>query len=160
MPSTQSNQATIIHPGGQPPLRVEADTAKIDRLMPPAADVSMFLVGHAHYDHLLDVPHILQAHSPEARVYGSKTMGHILAAVIPRSRIVDAEAAMARGAEPGQWFHSPQRRIRAMAIESEHAPHLFGIKLLTGRYDQDLSERQAINKVDMHHVNLIINYAF
>ena len=27
-------------------------------------------------------------------------------------------------------------------------------------YDQDLSERQAINKVDMHHVNLIINYAF
>lgn len=131
-----SNPASL----GQPPLLVEADTARIDRLMPPAADVSMLLVGHAHYDHLLDVPHILQTHSPEARVYGSKTMGHILAAVIPRSRIVDAEAAMARGAEPGQWFHSPQRRIRAMAVESEHAPHLFGIKLLTGRYDQDLTE--------------------
>ena len=27
-------------------------------------------------------------------------------------------------------------------------------------YDQDLSVSQAINKVDMHHVNLIINYAF
>ena len=27
-------------------------------------------------------------------------------------------------------------------------------------FDQDLNERQAINKVDMHHVNLIFNYAF
>jgi hypothetical protein len=27
-------------------------------------------------------------------------------------------------------------------------------------YDQALTERQAFNKVDMHHVNLIVNYAF
>lgn len=30
----------------------------------------------------------------------------------------------------------------------------------TPLYDQSLTERQAFNKVDMHHVNLIINYAF
>jgi hypothetical protein len=30
----------------------------------------------------------------------------------------------------------------------------------TPLYDQALTERQAFNKVDMHHVNLIINYAF
>jgi hypothetical protein len=131
-----SNPASL----GQPPLLVAADTAKIDQLMPTAADVSMLLVGHAHYDHLLDVPHILQAHSPQAKVYGSKTMGHILAAVIPRARIVDAESAMAVGATPGQWFYSPERRLRAMAIKSEHAPHLFGIKLLTGSYMEDLTE--------------------
>lgn len=131
-----SNPASL----GQPPLRVEADKAKIDQLMPAAADVSMLLVGHAHYDHLLDVPYVLQAHSPQAKVYGSKTMGHILAAVIPRERIVDAESAMAVGATPGQWFYSPQRRLRAMPIKSEHAPHMFGIKLLTGSYTEDLTE--------------------
>jgi hypothetical protein len=131
-----SNPASL----GQPPLLVAADTAKIDQLMPTAADVSMLLVGHAHYDHLLDVPHILQKHSPQAKVYGSKTMGHILAAVIPRARIVDAESAMAVGATPGRWFYSPQRQMRAMAIKSEHAPHLFGIKLLTGSYAEDLTE--------------------
>jgi L-ascorbate metabolism protein UlaG (beta-lactamase superfamily) len=62
----------------------------------------MLLVGHAHYDHLLDVPRILQTHAPQAKVYGSKTMGHILAAVIPCERIVDAERVMAEGAKPGQ----------------------------------------------------------
>ncbi|MES2818777.1 MAG: MBL fold metallo-hydrolase [Pseudomonadota bacterium] len=131
-----SNPATL----GLPPLRVRADTAKIDRLMPVARDVSMLLVGHAHYDHLLDVPHVLLRHTPRARVYGSKTTGHVLAAVIPRERIVDAETGMAEGARPGQWFYSPNRRIRAMAIRSEHAPHVLGIKLLGGAYDKDLSE--------------------
>lgn len=131
-----SNPATL----GQPPLTVLADNAKIDRLMPAAADVSMLLVGHAHYDHLLDVPRILQTHTPQAKVYGSQTMGHILAAVIPHERIVDAESVMAVGAKPGQWFYSPKRQIRAMAIKSEHSPHMFGIKLLTGSYDQDLTE--------------------
>ncbi|MCY1276854.1 hypothetical protein D9M68_303560 [compost metagenome] len=130
-----SNPATL----GLPPLRVQADAARIDRLMPPAADASMLLVGHAHYDHLLDVPRILQKQAPEAKVYGSKTMGHILAAVIPRSRIVDAETDMARGLAPGPWFTSSHGRFRAMAIESAHAPHIAGIKLLGGSYDADLT---------------------
>ncbi|MBX9714590.1 MAG: hypothetical protein K2X58_12580, partial [Pseudomonadaceae bacterium] len=131
-----SNPATL----GQPPMGVQADAAKIDELMPPASDVSMLLVGHAHYDHLLDVPRVMQVHAPNAKVYGSQTMGHILAAALPRERIVDAEKVMAAGATPGQWFYSPKRQLRAMAIKSEHAPHIFGIKFLTGSYDQDLTE--------------------
>jgi L-ascorbate metabolism protein UlaG (beta-lactamase superfamily) len=131
-----SNPATL----GQPPMGVQADAAKIDELMPPASDVSMLLVGHAHYDHLLDVPRVMQVHTPNAKVYGSQTMGHILAAALPRERIVDAEKLMADGATPGQWFYSPKRQLRAMAIKSEHAPHIFGIKFLTGSYDQDLTE--------------------
>ena len=131
-----SNPATL----GQPPMGVQADAAKIDALMPPASDVSMLLVGHAHYDHLLDVPRVMQVHTPNAKVYGSQTMGHILAAALPRERIVDAEKVMADGATPGQWFYSPKRQLRAMAIKSEHAPHIFGIKFLTGSYDQDLTE--------------------
>ncbi|MET1079991.1 MAG: hypothetical protein ABWY06_18410 [Pseudomonas sp.] len=131
-----SNPATL----GLPPLPVQADPATIDRLMPPAADVSMLLVGHAHYDHLLDVPHVLLRHTPKAKVYGSKTMGHILAAAIPRERIVDAEALMADGSRPGRWWFSPNRRVRAMAIRSEHAPHLWGLKFLGGEYQADLAE--------------------
>ena len=130
-----SNPATL----GQPPLVVQADNARIDELMPRADDVSMLLVGHAHYDHLMDVPRILEKHAPKAKVYGSKTMGHIMAAVLPRERIVDAERVMADGATPGQWFYSPEKRIRAMPIRSMHAPHIFGIKFLGGSYDQDLT---------------------
>lgn len=131
-----SNPATA----GQPPLLVKADNAKIDALMPKADDVSMLLVGHAHYDHLLDVPRILEKHAPKAKVYGSKTMGHILAAALPHERIVNAEKVMADGPKPGEWFYSPERRLRAMPIKSEHAPHIFGIKFLGGTYDKDLTE--------------------
>lgn len=130
-----SNPATL----GQPPLMVEADTAKIDELMPEAADVSMLLVGHAHYDHLLDVPHVLNKHTPKAKVYGSKTTGHILAAAVKRERIVDVESQMAVGTSAGQWFYSPEKRVRIMAIKSEHAPHFMGIKLLTGELNEDLT---------------------
>ncbi|UVE17603.1 MBL fold metallo-hydrolase [Pseudomonas sp. LS44] len=134
-----SNPATL----GLPPLRVVADDARIDALMPPAADAGMLLVGHAHYDHLLDVPRVLLKHAPQAKVYGSKTMGHILAAVIPRSRIVDAETDMARGLTPGRWFDSPHKRFRVMAIESEHAPHIAGLKFLGGSYTHDLKALPA-----------------
>ncbi len=50
-----SNPALFDHPG-LPPLVVEADPARIDKYMPSASDVTLLLVGHGHYDHLLDVP--------------------------------------------------------------------------------------------------------
>lgn len=34
--------------------------------MPPAADVQVLLLGHAHQDHLLDVPRIMQEVTPKA----------------------------------------------------------------------------------------------
>lgn len=131
-----SNPQTL----GAPPVLVKTDRAKVDAMMPKADDVSMVLVGHAHYDHLLDVPYVMQKYTPKAKVYGSQTMGHILAAALPRERIVDAQSVMADGRTPGQWFYSPNRRIRAMPIKSEHAPHIFGIKFLGGQYTQDLTE--------------------
>jgi hypothetical protein len=42
-------------------------------------EVRAILVGHAHYDHLMDVPYVWR-HSPNARVIGSVTMRNILAA--------------------------------------------------------------------------------
>ncbi|EPQ8792507.1 hypothetical protein ACUW0S_005478, partial [Pseudomonas aeruginosa] len=43
-----TNPASLGIPG-IPPARVVADNEKVDRHMPPAADVTMLLVGHAHY---------------------------------------------------------------------------------------------------------------
>lgn len=134
---------------GLPPLQVKADEATIDARMPPADDVSMLLIGHAHYDHLLDVPRVMQKQAPNAIAYGSATAGHILRAVLPAERIVNAEPAMAnvkeagetgKAAQPGTWLYSRERRFRAMPIQSMHAPHIAGITLLRGSYDQDLKE--------------------
>ncbi len=48
-------------------------TSTVDRLV-PAADA--ILVGHTHFDHAVDVPHIAITH--DAPVYGSQSMAHLL----------------------------------------------------------------------------------
>jgi L-ascorbate metabolism protein UlaG (beta-lactamase superfamily) len=53
------------------PMPVQADL--VDRLI-TAADA--ILVGHTHFDHAVDVPHIAIAH--DAPAYGSPSMAHLL----------------------------------------------------------------------------------
>ncbi|MFN3532592.1 MAG: hypothetical protein ACK41Q_08815 [Candidatus Brocadia sp.] len=119
--------------------RLKTNGALVDRLLPPVEDVETILVGHSHYDHLLDVPYVMQKRAKKAIVYGSKTMGHIMAAVVDKSRIMVVDPYAATGRTPGQWIYNQNRTVRFMAIQSEHAPHFAGIKLLpVGPYDKDL----------------------
>ncbi|UVL27648.1 MBL fold metallo-hydrolase [Pseudomonas donghuensis] len=142
---------------GLPPLRVKANPQRIDALMPSASDVKMLLVGHAHYDHLLDVPRVMHIHTPKATVYGSQTVGHILHAGKVDARrikvlVADEIANPYQPSRRGTWFYSngqsakdgtrPQGptpgMIRAMPIHSEHAGHAFGINFIQGQYDHPL----------------------
>ncbi|WP_246888474.1 MBL fold metallo-hydrolase [Pseudomonas chlororaphis] len=143
-----SNPAAV-NSGFLPPARVVADHKRIDLYMPRADDVSMLLVGHGHYDHLLDVPWVMKKHSPKALVYGSSSVAHMLRAMVDPKRVVNAQWAMARLEErdgtwlppkPGTWLYSTGGRIRAMPIQSQHAGHVAGINLIPGRYVLDLKE--------------------
>ena len=119
--------------------RLKTDEGLVDRLLPSVDDVEIILVGHSHYDHLMDVPYIMEKRAPKAVVYGSKTMGHIMSAAVDKSRIVTIDTHAAKGGSPGQWIYNQNRTIRFMAIESEHAPHFVGIKFLPeGPYKKDL----------------------
>lgn len=145
-----------------PPLTVKADPARIDPHMPEARDVTMLLVGHAHYDHLLDVSHVVRTKTPNAVVYGSETVRHLLQAEDdPVTTVVPTLAQISYRRQPGwrgTWFYSsgewitdgddpgrlphglPKGRIRAMPVESMHAPHFLGRNWLPGAYDHDLKE--------------------
>ncbi|MFJ5240556.1 MBL fold metallo-hydrolase [Pseudomonas neuropathica] len=147
---------------GVPPLTVESDPEKIDRNMPDAQYVTMLLVGHAHYDHLLDVARVVNVQAPNAVIYGSETVRHILQAYTPKpTTVVPGRAQISNHKDPGwpgTWFYSsgqylrdganpldlpggmPRGRIRAMPVESMHAPHIFGQNLLPGGYDRDLEQ--------------------
>ena len=52
---------------------IRSDTALVDRRLAdtPLGDVSAILIGHSHYDHLLDVPYIARSKAPRARVWPS-----------------------------------------------------------------------------------------
>ena len=106
------------------------------------AAANAILVGHAHYDHLMDVPYIKREYMPQARVYGSKTMKNILSGArdLQAGDIVSVEEKqVGTFKEPGKWWY-PSPRLRFMALESEHAPILFGLKLFEGTYSEPLPE--------------------
>ena len=127
--------------------RIKSNPQQIDRFFAPmrdaVKDVEVILVGHAHYDHLMDVPYIVENYIPQAKVYGSQTMEHILAAALPIDQLYSLNADAGTSDRSGKWHPAPTSRIRFMAIESEHAPHFMGIKVFKGKYRKDKDKLPA-----------------
>lgn len=114
----------------------------VERLLPQVEDVKAILVGHSHYDHLMDIPYIARVRAPQALIYGNKTMTHILAAPeagLERGRLVALDDKAGTHERLGDWVHIPGARIRVMALKSEHAPHSYGVKLYGGEVTRDLA---------------------
>ncbi len=92
------------------------------------------LVGHGHYDHLMDVPEIARKYAPSARIYCSKSSANTLAgesdgaALVARTESLDGRL--------GQWVPIAGTRMRVMALPGDHQAHLLGIEFYTGTVDQ------------------------
>lgn len=123
-----------------PFMPISTDEELVDTLLPDVSDVETILVGHAHYDHLMDIPYIMQSKAKDAHIYGSVTMSHSIAPSIESSRRHSLNDSMAVLEKPGTWHYNNDRSIRFMAIKSTHAPHFMGINFMTGTYEEDLTE--------------------
>ena len=88
--------------------------------------ISAMLVGHSHYDHLLDVPYVAMLLSPDVKLYGGPTMKNTLWPVAPlRDRLVPLQgAAVGDSGRAGTWFPTASSRIRFMALKSNHPPNI------------------------------------
>ena len=98
--------------------------------------VHSILVGHGHYDHLLDVPLIARRYLPNATIYGSLTtkrtlMGDAWLRAHPGriDSLAPADSTIASVWRVGRWIYSPSRRMRFMAMRSGHAPNWWRITL-------------------------------
>jgi len=144
------------------PIGIEPNTDLIDAGLHdiPLAHVKAILVGHAHYDHLLDVPNVAKRIKAQGgrqpKIYGSKTMRNILLNSRRIQREVEAgrEECMnpanivalnqkaAVSMKPGEWVCFDEEGeidcggediyFRFMAINSMHAPHFAGLKFFGG----------------------------
>ncbi|MFQ5720377.1 MAG: MBL fold metallo-hydrolase [Acidobacteriota bacterium] len=120
--------------------RIHADP----RRFPPqlevwTRDVQAILIGHAHYDHLMDLPQLAPYLPPDVVLYGNDTAAHILAAVPALAGRVEALNARAgTAARAGDWIPIAGGRMRLMALRSGHAPHFAGMLFYSGSYDTDL----------------------
>jgi len=109
--------------------RIAADTVAIEKLLPRTADrATAILVGHGHYDHLMDVPYIATRRATTSRIYGSPSVRHMLMGESTlRSnggqRVVAIPVAGAGSAEQrGIWYYTGDSAFRFMAIIAGHAP--------------------------------------
>lgn len=123
-----------------PFIPLSSDHKAVDKYMPESSTASMMLVGHAHYDHLIDVPYIMEKHAPKAHLYGSKTTINTVANFVPEERRTIVNEQMATREKAGEWFYNDSGKVRIMAVKSSHAPHFMGIKLMKGKYQNPLKK--------------------
>ena len=122
-------------------LPIATDTLEVDRWM-SRHDVEaarVILVGHAHYDHLMDVPRVAREHATSARILGSGTVANTLgtwSALQDRMDVI-GEAAGDQDTV-GRWITYGDG-IRVMPLRSHHAPHFDGYTLYSGSVDRPRS---------------------
>ena len=108
--------------------RISADTSAIQKLLPASADrATAILVGHGHYDHLMDVPFIATHRATSAMIYGGPSVRHTLmgdsSLRAEGQRVVAISIATAGSPRrQGAWYYSADSAYRFMAIVAGHAP--------------------------------------
>ncbi len=109
--------------------RISADTNAIEKLLPRAADrATAILVGHGHYDHLMDVPYIATHRATSAKIYGGPSVRHMLMGDSTlRSNggarlIAISLAAAGSPKREGVWNYTADSAYRFMAVVAGHAP--------------------------------------
>jgi hypothetical protein len=108
--------------------------------------VRAVLVGHGHYDHLMDLPPMARWLG-SARVYGSRSVINTLAgAPLLReslggtSRLVTIDTLAGIDAtRPGQWVIAEENTFRFKAIAWEHARNFPGFRFSKGHIREPLN---------------------
>lgn len=141
---------------------IAPDTAVIDRWMSrhEVRDARVILTGHAHYDHLMDVPHVARRHAPDARILGNRTVANTLgtwSGLADRVDVVDP-ATLADQETVGEWLR--YGGVRIMPLRSRHAPHFDGYTLYQGTVDAPLDEmpRSADEWLDGNTLAFLIDF--
>lgn len=116
---------------------IYSDGARIRTFLPAAAErARAIVVGHAHYDHLMDVPYIAVKVATQATIYASDAAGKVLAPFAPElapGRIVSVETPPPNACASGVTscrIDVPGTPFRLWPIPSEHAPQFKGRGLL------------------------------
>lgn len=107
--------------------KLESNRRLIDSLLPAQArQASAILIGHGHYDHMLDVPFIADSLATNAIVYGSPSVRNMLwgdHGLRPRLQAIGGDS-VGSISHVGEWITTRDSAFRFMALASSHAPAL------------------------------------
>ncbi len=111
---------------------VVPDPPQVEPYLPLMGNVEAAVVGHAHYDHLLDLPAVAPAFAPRARIFGSTTMAHTFAPTGLSREVVVVNDRV------GQWLEAGA--LRVLPIASGHPDNVPGIHLFQKRLTEPRTE--------------------
>ena len=113
------------------------DPEQIDPYLPPLGRTHGVVVGHAHYDHVLDLPYVAQRLHPDAVICGSQTLVHTFAPVQIGRSIIGMNQRAASPESVGEPLLLANGRLRILAIRSGHPAQYMGIHLYRKQLTQD-----------------------
>lgn len=102
--------------------------AQIERFLPQRANQAVaILVGHGHYDHLMDIPYIATRRATSAVVYGGPSVRHMLMGdstlrANPHRVVAIDTAEAGDTVRAGRWFYTSDSAFRFLAVRARHAP--------------------------------------
>ncbi len=141
---------------------IDAGLAHVDMSL-----VRAIVTGHAHYDHLMDVIHIMSTMSPTSLLYANRTARHVFAAVAPdrsascttpaptetvdRARVIALDDPLASHVDytncpdqrptgapiAGSWVMVPGSHVRLMPVCTVHPAQIGTMHFAPGSIDTD-----------------------
>lgn len=141
------NEAVLIDPFATNPALgadIRTDTTAVDRLMQHATGlnkgqslpVTAVLCTHAHYDHLMDTPYIMQHWLQNKALFaGNRTANIIMWAARSSAPLLNLDAQ-------NGFFHAG-KHIRITPVLLSHPPHIGKLKLYGGEFEPKAKPHQA-----------------
>ena len=102
---------------------IHPDRQRIEALMrQDVSGVRAIFSGHAHYDHLMDVPYVALHRAPDADVVGNDAMVKLLDPIKGKLRPPHTLVSLESPASP--VYPVPGTRFRIRAVASQHSPQI------------------------------------
>lgn len=111
------------------------DPEQVERYLPLLGDVRAVVVGHGHYDHVLDLPAVVDHLHPRAQVFASRTVQATFAPMGLSRPLIDANPHRADPESAGTWLEADG--VRVLPVRSGHPDNIPGIHLFTRRFAED-----------------------
>lgn len=118
---------------------LQPDVERISRIMAPDTLpdlplVRALLLGHGHFDHLLDVSAVVPLLPRDAKIYGSTTSVNQIASAVAAARRIDVlQRAVGLDSEgPYEWL-SVGESLRMLPLRSGHSYHVGRLAFAGGR---------------------------
>lgn len=148
--------------------KLSPDTIRIEKTYSGLSNVKGIIVGHGHYDHLMDVPEVIKLFTPPVPVYGNQTVMNQISSVkinCPDDREckVAVNDVLDCPYDKKNWYDVPDSHIKIYPVQSKHAPQLGSMLLAEGGTDElelptrALQWKEGVNvnySVRMHHPSL------